>query len=137
MRKRWNVQRFGGPLQVLLVEIQKFVDLAHGHGARVSLDEFDGVAGTDLALFQDAEIKSHSAACQELVLEALYYHLYRQLVAGHARLAALDQGASYAEYVANMDIVFQHAFNGEVLAELANREIIAAQFTRPVGIVLE
>ena len=94
------------------------------------------VARANLAFLEDAEVEPHPAAFEKPVLETLDAHLERQLVAGNAGLADLDQGATDAEHVADAHLVVEHALDGEVLAELADGEIVTPGLARPVVVVL-
>ena len=55
-------------------------------------------------------------------------------MAGHPGLGHLEQGAADPVAVPDADLVVGEALDGEVLAELAGHEVVAAQLALPVAV---
>ena len=111
-------------------------DGAHAHGLRFALDERHAVAGAQQPRLQHTQVTAAALGLGEGPDEVGQAHAMRQLVAGDARLADLQQGFAHAVNVADADLVFQQAADGEVLAELPGAQVVTAQLLRPPGVVL-
>jgi hypothetical protein len=98
----------------------------------VLLDTVEVVARTDIAFFEDPEVKADATALEKLLRELWIPHLDAEPVAGNARLGHLNQRFPDPKDIAYVDAVFGHPFNGEILAELRKLEVIPAKFPRPV-----
>ena len=64
-------------------------------------------------------------------------HLYAELVARNPRLCDFDERAAHAEDVADVDLIFQHPLDGEVLPELSEGKIHSTELALPVAVVLD
>ena len=88
-----------------------------------------GWPGGDEAFLEDATVEAAAAAALESLDKALVADLDAELEAGEARLADLEDGFADGEDVADVQVGFEQAGDGEVFAERAIGEV-ASQLLR-------
>src|SRR5215217_1369088 len=135
--KRTDAKRLPRSFQVLRIEVEQAADLPNRHSLGIGPDTVDHVAGADLAFFQDAQVEAYPATGKKPLLEAAQSHFYAELVARDARLCDFDQRVAHAKNVADVDLVFRHALDGEVFPKLSEGEIGSTKLTLPVVVVLD
>ncbi len=97
-------------------------------------NSYDLVAGANLALLEHAEIKPRSVVRHQQGRDAWIVHANSDAIACHAGLRHFEQRAPDAIPVADAHLVVRQTLYGEVLAELPEDEIAAAQGALPVMI---
>jgi hypothetical protein len=95
-------------------------------------DSYDVIAGTDFSFFQNAKVKPWSSVRDEEGRHAWLIHADADAVAGHAWLCDFKYRISNPILITDADFIVSKSLNCEVLAELAESEIIAAQKALPV-----
>jgi hypothetical protein len=97
---RADAKRLPSPFQVLGIEVKEVAHLPDRDPRGIGSDAIKAVARSNLALFQDAQVETHPATGQELLLESFQPQLQAELVARDARLGHFDQRAAHAKDVA-------------------------------------
>ena len=115
-------------------QIEQCVDIRDGEVLGPLRDLHDLVAGTDLSLLQHAEIESWSVMGHQERRNPWVVQPNADPEARHAWLRHLEQRAADAIAVADADLVVRQAIHGEVLAELSEGEIAAAEGALPISI---
>ena len=95
-------------------------------------DLYDFIVRANFSFLQHAKIKSGPWCATKQGWHARLVHANADAVAGYARLRHFEERITNAVSVADADLVISKPFNGEVLSELAETEIIAAQEALPV-----
>ena len=125
------------PFQVparLVRQVQQAVDLRDRHRLGAPLGPLDRVARLDLALLDDPEVEAGAMVRDQQRRHLRLVHPEAEPVAGDPRLADLEQRRADAVAVPDADLVVGQAFDREVLAELAVREVVAFEELRPVAV---
>src|SRR5215471_16286578 len=115
-------------------KIEQGVDVHNREPLRPLRDLYDLVAGADLALLQHTEIESRPVVRHQEGRDPRIVHANPDTIARHAWLRHLEQRAANAIPVANANLVVRQPLYGEVLAELPEGEIAAAECALPVSI---
>src|SRR5262245_8059737 len=118
----------------MIRRVEQRVDFGDGHplGGLSLLHEV--VAGTNLALLQDANVEPRpSAGCQQCRHTRLV-HPNANAIAGHARLRDFEQRTADPIAVADAHRFVGQSFNGEVLTELSVDEVRPLQLLLPVAV---
>lgn len=101
-----------------------------------ALAEFEPVAGLDGALFEDAQVPAGAAGLDHADDEIGDAPAAGLFPAGLSRLAHLDDGCAEGVDVADADIGFGHAGDGEVFSEGSGRERVGENLTEPKRIMI-
>jgi hypothetical protein len=115
-------------------QVQQSVDLCDCDPFRAIRDFYDVVARANFSFLQNAEVESRPVMRDQQRRHAGFVHPQTDTVAGDARLRHLKECAANAVPVANANLAIGKSFDGEVFAELAEGEIIAAKELLPVAI---
>ena len=118
-------------------QIEQRVGLGDAQPLGAGQDLDDLVAGLDLALLEHAKIKARPVMRDEQRRHSRLVHPDADPVAGDARLRHLEQRAADPVAVADADLGVGQALDGEILAELAVNEVVAAKLSLPVAIGLD
>jgi hypothetical protein len=124
-----------GPLEVapsVTRQVEESVDVGHRHRLRAPLEEQDVVARLHVALFEHPQVEAGPAVGDEQRGHPRLVHPDPHAVAGHARLADLEDGRTHAVAVTDAHLVVSESVHGEVLAELAVDEVVAPEELLPV-----
>ena len=97
----------------------------------------DIVARTDLARFEHSEVEARSTVHDEERRHARLVHPDADPIAGDPRLGDLEHRRADAIPVADTHVVVAQPVDREVLAELAEREVVTLQLALPVTVGLE
>ena len=97
-------------------------------------DFYDLVAGADLAFLQHTQVEPWSVMRHQEGRDPRIIHANPDAIAGHAWLRHLEQRIADAIPVADADLVIRKALDREVLAELAEGKIVAAERALPISI---
>jgi len=87
-------------------------------------DFCDDIAGTNFTFLQHAEVKPRSAVCDKQCRHPRLIHADANAVARYARLCHLKYRITNAVSITDANFVIRKALHCEVLAELAETEII-------------
>jgi len=115
-------------------QVQQGVDLGHGHGLGPLRDLGDLAAGSDLALFEDAEVEPGSAMRDQQGGHLRLVHADADPVAGDARLRHFEDGLPDPIPVTDAHFVVGEAVDGKVLPELPVSEVASPEATLPIAI---
>jgi hypothetical protein len=96
------------------------------------VDFHDGIAGANFTFLQHAEVKPWSVVGNKQGWHPRLVHANADAVARYARLCHLEYRITNAVSITNADLVIGKSFNGKVLAELAENEIIASKKALPI-----
>src|SRR6185295_11051507 len=136
-RERRDAER---PLELLarmVRGIEQRIDLGDGHALQPSSDRDDLVARADLPLLEDPEVEPGASAAGEERSHPRLVEANPDPVAGRPWLGDLEHGRSDPEPVADADLVVGEPVDGEVLAELAVRQLGPPELPFPVAIRLD
>jgi hypothetical protein len=97
----------------------------------------DLVSRLHVALLKHAEVKAGTAVRDEQRRNPRVVHADPDAVAGDPRLRDLEDRTADLVVVADADLVVAGSVDGEVLAELAGREVVAAELAFPVAVRIE
>src|SRR5262245_19627660 len=112
-------------------------ELGDRDGLVVAVDQFDRIADADIALLADPEVETNATTPLEAYREVESLgHADRQPVTGDARLSDLEQRSADPEQVAHAGRILSHARDGEVLAELTERQVATPELRFPEPVVL-
>jgi hypothetical protein len=119
-------------------QIQQSIALRNRDPFRTIGDFCDFVARTDLPFLQHAKIKSRPMLRYQQRRHARLVHANADSEARYAWLAYFKKGIAYAISVTDADLVIGKPVHREVLSELSEAEIVAAQKVLPevVGVHL-
>ena len=132
--QRRNAQRPLKPALVAPGQIQQRIGLGDGHAFGTGQDLDDRVAGLDLALLEDAEVKARPVMRDDQRGHLRVVHPDAEAIAGHPRLRHLEQRAADPVMIADAHLRVGQAVDREILAELAVDEVVAAKLSLPVEI---
>ena len=132
LRQRGDGQRPAQPRHRVAREVEQGADLAHRHGLGSDRDALDRVARAHVALLEDPEVVAGPVVRIEERGHARLLEAQADLVTRHPWLGDLEDGVADAVAVADADGVVGHALDGEVLAEVARGQVVAAELPRPV-----
>lgn len=127
----------GGVIGRVVLRDVETVDLADGNGARVSRERSDFVAGGNVALTLDLEIKAGAAAGEKAADDVRRMEFYTELKTGNAGLSDDDFRGADGEAITEVNGIFEEALGGEIFAEAAHGEIVDAEFTFPESVVFD
>ncbi len=115
-------------------QVEERIDVCDGQvfGAIGDLHNF--VAGSDLTLLQNTEIKSGPVMCDKKGRHTRLVHANANPVAGYAWLRDLKHRATDAIAVSDADFIVEKIFDSEIFSELPEGEICAAKLLLPVVI---
>jgi hypothetical protein len=113
-------------------EVEQRADLAHAHGLWTHGEALDHVTGADVALLEHPQIEARPPVRIHERRHARLLQPHADLEAGHPRLRDFEHRRADPIAVADADLIVGHALDGEVLAEVARRQIDAAEEPRPV-----
>jgi hypothetical protein len=105
--------------------------LCNRRAIAVPVNEFDRISGPNIAFFENAEVKSRAALCDEASRHLRVVHSDADAVARYARLTDLEYGAPDAKPIPDAHFVVRQTLDRKILAELSRREIRALQRARP------
>ena len=118
-------------------EVEERVDLGDRHRLGPGRDLHHVVARPNVALFEHAEVEARTAVGHEERGHARLVHPDPDPVAGDPRLGDLEERRADAIPVADADLVVAEPLDREVLAELAEREVVAVHLVLPVPVRVE
>jgi hypothetical protein len=113
-------------------QIQESVDIGDTGSLWPVTDLYNLVARTNFSLLQHAKVKSWSVMCYEKRRHARFIHPDAHAVARYPRLCHFKYRATNAVAIADADVVIGKPLHSEVLSELAESKIVAAQKPLPV-----
>lgn len=116
--------------------VQERIDLEHGHPLRARADLHDLVVGPDVTLLQDAEIEAGPAVRDKQRGHLRLVHANADPIASDARLRHFEQCIADSIAIADADLPVGETVDGEVFAELAKDEVIAAELALPIAVGL-
>jgi hypothetical protein len=118
-------------------QVQQSVHLGDGHPLRAVGDLDDLVTRLDRALDEHPEVEAGPVMLHEQRRYPRVVHPDTHPVAGDARLSHLEQRLADPVSIPDAHLVVRQAVDGEVLTELAVREIVASQEFLPVPVGAE
>ncbi len=118
-------------------EVEQSVDVCDRHRLGPGRDLDHVVTGPHVALLEHAQVEARAAVGHEERGHAWLVHPDAESVAGDSRLADLEQRRADAVPVADADFVIAEPVDGEVLAELAEAEVVALHELLPVAVRVE
>ena len=135
--ERGDVDRGAEPLDVAAGQVEQRVDV--GDAERVPADPgaHDLVAGPDLPFDDHTQVEARAVVGDEQGRHSRLAEPHADPEAGDPRLGDLELGVTDAVAVADADLVVAEPFDGEVLAELAELEVVPAEVLLPVAIGLD
>jgi hypothetical protein len=95
-------------------------------------DLYDVIAGTNFSFLQNAKVESWPVMGHEQRWHTRLIHANTNAVARHARLRHFKFSATDAVSIADTNFIIKKSVDGEVLSELAESKIVAAQKLLPV-----
>jgi hypothetical protein len=113
-------------------QIQEGVNLGHADSLWTISDFYNVVTRTNFSLLQHAEVESWSVMFDEQGCHPRFIHANANAVARYAWLCHFKYRITNAVAIANADLVIRKSLNSEVLSELAEDKIVAAQKALPV-----
>jgi hypothetical protein len=134
--QRGNSQRPQQLVAGMTARVEQRIDLGNGHALRPAGDRDDGVAGAHIAFLDHAQVEARAPARSQQCRHLRLVRPDADAIAGHPGLAHFEQSRADPVAVADADFVVRQPLDGEVLAELAVREIAAAQALLPVAVRL-
>ena len=119
------------------VEVQQCVDGRDRHPPSPGRDLDDVVAGLYRTFLEDPEVEAGATVTGEQRGHPRLVHPDTDPVARHPWLGDLEQGGADAVPVADAHLVVAEPVDREVLAELAEDEVVALQLLAPVTVRVE
>jgi len=113
-------------------QVQKTINVGHRDPFWTIGDLDDIIARPNFSFLQHAKVKPWSVMCYEQSRHARLIHADAHTVARHARLRYLKYSATDTVSVADAHLVIRKSLDGEVLSELTESKITAAQKALPV-----
>jgi len=126
----------GGGGGVFGFEVKSFSRLGDGDAVRVGVGAVDLVTGGQAAGFEDAEVKADAEGGEEALGEAGVFDGHGEFGAWAAGEGDFKLTGADRITVAEVDLVVGHIFDGEVFAEEAEVEVVAAVGFAPVVVDL-
>jgi hypothetical protein len=105
-------------------QVQQSIDLGHCDPFRTIADLCDDITGANFTFLQHAEVKPWSAMRDKQCRHSRLIHADTDAVARYARLCHLKYRITNAVSTTDTNFVIRKSLHGEVLAELAETEII-------------
>src|SRR5262249_30256051 len=127
------VEQRGGIAPVPVVDVP---DVADGEAVRWTRHDTHLVAGADVALLDDAQIRPGPAGAREALREQRVSYAHAELPARQARLAHLEEGRSNRPALADHRVEQMQTLHGEVLPETAGPDA-PSELRLPPARVLE
>ena len=118
-------------------EVEERVDVGDRHRLGPGRDPHHVVARLNVALFEHAEVEARTAVGNEERSHARLVHPDPDPIAGDPRLGDLEERRADAIPVADADLVVAKPLDREVLAELAEGEVVAMHLVLPVPVRVE
>src|SRR5215467_7436528 len=106
-------------------QVQQSIHFGYSHAFWTIADFCDDIAGSNFTLVQHAEVKPWSAVCDKQCRHPRLIHADTDAVARYARLSHLKYRITNAVSITDINFVIRKAPHCEVLAELAETEIVA------------
>jgi hypothetical protein len=113
-------------------QIQEAVDIGDTGSLWPVTDLYNFVVRINFSLLQNAKVKSWSVMCYEKRRHARLIHPDADAVARYPRLCHFEYRVTNAVAIADADFGISKPLHGEVLSELAESKIVAAQKPLPV-----
>ena len=113
-------------------QVEQGADLAHAHLLWPDGDPLDLVSRAHLTLLEHPHVEAGPSVRVEQCRHARLLQAQADLEAGDARLGDLEGGVADPVAVSDADLLVGQTFDGEVLAEVAGDEVVAAEHLRPV-----
>jgi len=130
--ERWDPDRSFKLLARMPGQIQKSIHVRNRDPFWAVGDFCNVIARPNLSFLQYAKVKPWSSVCHKQGWHARLAHADADSEARYARLGYFKDGIANAVSVTDADLVISKPLNGEVLSELAEAEIAAAQKLLPV-----
>jgi hypothetical protein len=108
-----------------------------GHPPWSGLDTDDVVAGADITFSQHAQIEARAVVRNDQCRHARLVHANPQPETRHSRLCDLEQRRADAVAVSDAHFVVGQALHREILAKLAQNEVVAMKILLPVVVALD
>ena len=136
--QRRDAQRTPELVDVVMTrEVQQRVDVGDRHRFGPGADLHDVVARVHFALLQHTEVEARPSVRDEERRHAGLVHSDADAIAGDPWLGDLEQSGADAIPVADAHLVVTQTVDGEVLAELAEREVVPLHLALPVTVGVE
>ena len=125
------------PLDVAVGQVEQRVDVGDAERVRADPGPDDLVAGPYLPFGDHAQVEAGTVVGDEQRRHARLAEPHADAEAGDPRLGDLELGLADAVAVADAHLVVAEAVDGEVLAELAELEVVPAEVLLPVPVRLD
>jgi hypothetical protein len=113
-------------------QIQEGVNLGHTDSLWTVSNFYNVIARPNFSLLQHAKVKSWSVMCNEKRRHTRFIHANADAVARHAWLRYFKFSTTDAISIADAHLSIRESLDGEVLSQLAESKIVAAQKALPV-----
>src|SRR6185312_1571313 len=135
--ERRDVHRRAQPLDVAVGQVEQRVHVGDAERVRADPGPHDLVAGPYLPFDDHAQVEAGTVVGDEQRRHARLAEPHADAEAGDPRLGDLELGVADAVAVADADLVVAEPLDGEVLAELAELEVVPVEVLLPVPVRLD
>jgi hypothetical protein len=113
-------------------QIQEGVNLGHADSLWAVSKFYDVIACTNFSLLQNAKVESWSVMSYQQRWHSRFIHANADAIARHPWLRYFKYGATDAVSITDAHLAIRKSVDGEILSELAESKIVAAQKALPV-----